>query len=929
MTGAGPHHPHSGPRPPALSRRILRWTGGRLGTPELASDASDLFAARVADRGERSARRWYRRQARAALGRLGMAGWERLRAAGGPSWSAGFPIDVKLGARMLVTYPGVALVGGLAMTIGIGLGAAYLEVVNDVLHPTLPLEDGERLVGLRNWDTASNEPELRSSFDFVRWRSELEQVEGLGAYRSVDRNVGAGSGPGEPAVGAEITPSAFTMLRVPAMMGRTLLPSDEEEGAEPVIVLGFDLWRDRFFADPEVVGRTVRMGRLATTVVGVMPPGFAFPVSHEFWMPLRLEEGMYGPRLGPGVQVFGRLAEGASLEVAQAELAAAGLRVAREHPDTHERLRPQVMKYTELFVGGEGSGQAYLVELAFVLLLLVLGSNVATMVFARTATRENEIAMRFALGASRGQILVQFFVEALVLALAAMVFALGLVRWGAGWLTSFFWEITDGRVPFWMDERLNATTVLYALGLAVLGALVAGVMPTVKATTSRLQDRLRHAAGTQGSSMRLGGLWNGLIVVQVALAVLVLPPAIVSVFALAEPGYVDPGFNGGEYLSAQLEMDDPPAAPGEAVASPTDFEATYEELERRLLAEPGVSRVTFATRLPVMNHPQPSIQVEELRESAGVPASTWVMPTSVEPGFFDAFGAEITSGRGFSTADMGSDTRVVIVNDHFVEDVLEGRNAVGRRIRYSTRYGEQAATGQPRGRTRTFMLEPGEWYEIVGVVRGLGMDTNRDPFYPGRGPGVYHPLTGGALESGGSYAVRTAFHVQGDAASFAPRLRELAHAVDPELRLRDVLPLDGPVDAGNRHERITARFFSWATALVAVIALLISVAGTYAVMSFTVSRQTREIGIRIALGADRRRIVTGVFSRSMFHVAIGLILGAGTWFYVIVYRLGGEDRIGLLIATAAVLMLVGFVACGVPVRRALRIEPTEALKEVG
>lgn len=839
-------------------------------------------------------------------------------------------LDFKLGVRMLVKHSGVTIVGGLAMVIGIGLGAGYLEVVNDFIHPSLPFDEGERIVGLQNWDVEENDPELRSIHDFVAWRDQFRSIDNLGASRSIERNVGDIGAPVEPSRGAQISPSAFKIVRIPALLGRTLIDADEQQRAPPVVVLGYQLWRSRFLEDPDVIGRTIQLGSAATTVVGVMPEGFAFPLNHQFWVPLRPNTLAYGPRQGPPIQIFGRLAPGVTREEAQAELSALGSRRAADSPETHERLRPRVMRYTELFVGGEDSIQAYLVQIFFVTLLLILASNVATLVFARTATRENEIAMRFALGASRGHILAQFFVEAFVLALSATVVGLAVVSWGASWITRLFWEVTEGQIPFWLEDgvNVNVTTVLYGLVLAILAALVAGVLPALKATTSRLQARLRDSAGTTASALRFGGLWSGLIVAQVAFAVLVVPPAIVAIWALGEPEQTDPGFAGQEYLSARIELDvERPDADSAARAdSFTEFQAKYEELERRLQAEPGVSRVTFATHLPGMDHPQPWVEVDSAEGSRT--DAHWVMTTSVGVDFFDAFDAAIVAGRGFNSADVRSTSRVVVVNDHFVNVMLDGRNAVGRRVRYRTRFGERSVTGQPRGLPDARMREPGRWYEIVGVVHDLGMDTGNDAFFPGWGPGVYHPLTPDAMGLG-SYSVRVAFHVRGDAASFAPRLREMARDIDPALRLYDVLPLDGPVDKANQAQRWIARFSTYLTALVALIALLISTAGVYAMLSFTVARQTCEIGIRVALGADRRHIITEVFSRAMLQIGVGILVGALLWFFVVVRVIGGGDDVGLLLMTAGVLILLGLIACGVPMRRALRIEPVEALKEVG
>ena len=900
--------------PPVLSRRILAWTADRIGAQELLEDAAEIFAER-ARRDPSDARRWYRRQARAALGRwLASMAHRRMQSFTLDSrqprapWLAGVSLNARLGARMLVKFPGVSVVGVLAMAIGIGLGAGYLEVVNDLLRPTLPLPDGDRIVGLRNWDVAENDPELRSLHDYTVWRNGLQSVDDVSAFRTIERNVESAGRAAEPATGAEITPAAFRVAKVPALVGRTLLDADERPGAPAVIVLGYRLWQNRFGGTPDVIGSTIRIGSNQATVVGVMPADFAFPVNHEFWMPLRAEGVAHAPREGPAVHIFGRLADGISMTRAQAELSALGARVSAEQPATHQRLRPRVMKYTELYFGGQGANSpaAYSVALLFLMVLLVLASNVATMVFARTATRENEIAMRYALGASRGQLLVQFFIESFVLALVATGIGLGVVAWSTGWVTRFFWEVAAGPPPFWLDSRVTLTTVLYSLVLAVIGALVAGVFPALKVTAAQLRTRLRQPVGGGRGALRFGGIWSAVIVVQVAFAVLLVPPAVVAISSWLGPQRADAGFATNEYLSARiaLDFDRPPSDPAEAAAYAAEFEAAKNELQRRLSDIPEVSGVTYATDLPGMDHDQSWWEAEV----GASPDMEPVMTSSVDVNYFDAFGAKIVAGRGFNSGDFESATRAVVVNEYFVSEVLHGRNAVGQRIR-------------PRSSTSD------RWWEIVGVVDNLGMDTDVDPFHPGIGPGIYFPLTNAAMGAGSAYNVRLAFHVRGDAALLAPALRDIARVTHAGLRLYDVLPLDRPVDRANRNQRLVTRFMTSTTAFVAIIALMISMAGIYSVMSFTVSRQTREIGIRVALGADRGRIIRGVFSRAMLQITTGILIGAALWFYFIVAVLGGGDEIGLFVAVTGVLLLVGSIACGVPVRRALRIEPVRALRE--
>ncbi|HEU4454320.1 MAG TPA: ABC transporter permease, partial [Longimicrobium sp.] len=244
-------------------------------------------------------------------------------------------LDFRLGIRMLVKYPGLTLVGGLGMAVAIAIGAGAYAYFNSYLHPTLPLHEGGRVVGLENWDAAAGNQEPRSLHDFATWRDELRSVEDVGAFRTVERNLVAPDGTAEPVPVAEMTASGFRVARVPALVGRPLLDEDEREGAPPVLVIGHEEWRTRFAADPGVVGRSVRLGGVAHTVVGVMPEGFAFPVSHRFWTPLRADPSKYERRRGPAVTVFGRLAPGATLEAARAELDALGRRTAAANPKTH------------------------------------------------------------------------------------------------------------------------------------------------------------------------------------------------------------------------------------------------------------------------------------------------------------------------------------------------------------------------------------------------------------------------------------------------------------------------------------------------------------------------------------------------------------------------------------------------------------------
>lgn len=826
-------------------------------------------------------------------------------------------LDLRLGLRMLVRYPGLTLVGGLAIAFAIWLGAGAFEFVAQVIRPTLPLEQGERIVGIHNLNRASTEAETPTLQDFATWRRELSTVQELGAFRLLERNLVSAEGSGEPVEVAETTASAFRVARVPALLGRPLVAADERPDAAPVAVIGYGVWQRRFGGDPGIVGREIRLGREVHTVVGVMPEGYAFPIAQSLWVPLRLDPLASSPGGSPRVRVFGRLAPGVSMAEAQAQLTLVGRRAAAASPGTHEHLRPRVLSYPRSIMGlptlavvGMGS-----VNLFLAMLLVLVCGNVALLMFARAVSREGELAVRSALGASRGRIVGQLFVEALVLAAAGALLGLGAVEVGLEWM---FAEVRAQvpQIPFWIRPDLSASTVLYSALLTVLAALVAGVVPGLKVTRG-LRARLQRASAG-GGGFRFGGIWTAVIVAQVAVTLAFPVVAFMLHLEVAAIRTVDVGFPDERYLAVRLEMDPAaPTGPGEDPAG-GEFRARYAEAVRRLeehvAADPAVESVTFGESLPRLYHPDRLVELDEggaAPPRPGGPALR-VSAASVAPGFFEAFGAPILAGRGFHSGDLEPGARVVVVSRSFVDRVLGGRNPVGRRIRLLPQESPDRSSA-PGG-------EPEPWYEIVGVVRDIGVPGGDfDPTVAG----VYHPVA-----TGGVYPGHLGVRVRGDPAAFAPRLRRLAARLEPGLRLHDVRPLN----EAHAAELGFISFWFWLAAAVSGVAMFLSLAGIYAVMSFTVSQRTREIGIRVALGGTAERVVRAIFRRPLAQVGMGIVLGAALSALLV----AAGERTALTLPSAAVLavyaaMMTGvcLLACIVPTRRALGVEPTEALKAEG
>ena len=835
---------------------------------------------------------------------------EDLRDGRGLRWLGGLRLDLKLGGRMLVKYPGLTVVGGLAMAFGIWFGAVTFEMLSIVGDPKLPFPDGDRVVTILNWDVRENEAEKRSVSDFERWRSSVRSVTDLGAYRDVGVTIVGADSAGYPAVAAEITASAFRIAAERPLHGRALAAADERPGAAPVVVLGYDLWRDRFGGDPHVVGRSVKAGSGFATVVGIMPEGFGFPIAHELWMPLRPDAAV-APRSGPSITVFGKLAPDATFETAQAELTALGRAVAAEFPATHAQLQPRVVPYGHDDPNPNDQLAFTLLIYAFIVVLLVgVCSNVALLLFARAASRETEIVVRSALGASRRRIVMQLFAEALVLSGVAVAVALLMAQVALTNLGRPYLEANYDLLPFWYEFNLSPATVLVACGLAVLGAAVAGIIPARKITRGLGTQLKIGTAG--GGGVKFGGIWTAVIVAQVAFTVALPTVVLLQRSEVQRVEQYDMGFAADQYLGVQLGHEAPDGVTGDSaamVASEARFIGTLEALRRRLEAEPGVVGVTFVDELPGEYHVYRRIQLTSLGQN-----ETHVVATAgIDPSYFDVLQQPPLAGRAFTAADLGAESRVVIVDQTFVDSVMQGRNPVGHRLRVGTRSQFDSGAAQLPA------------YDIVGVVKELGMSPHA---MPGREAGVYFPVVPGSRGD-----LHMLLRTRGDPLSFVPQFREVAATVDPTLRIGTLERIDRLVNPLIWFNTLWMRLTIGLTG----IALLLSLAGIYAVLSYTVARRTREIGVRVALGASRRSVLTAVFRQPLTQVSIGIAVGAALIFFgaralsnttqfqgAPLALSAGE--VGLLLLYALFMLGVCLLACVVPTLRALRVQPTEALR---
>jgi predicted permease len=824
------------------------------------------------------------REARVTAGRITQT-MEVLRDSRGiPSLSA-FWLDTKLGIRMLRKHWGLTLIGGLTLAAAMTLGASAFNLVNVIGRTTLPLQEGDRVVIIQPFDLEMRRMQTTSREDFARWRTELRSVENVSAFRTVQRNLIAGSTPPASVTVAEMSASGFLIPGIAPFLGRFLMTEDELSAAPPALVIGYDVWRTKFAANPEVLGQQVRLDGVPHTIVGVMPQDFAFPVNHQYWTGLT-------PKDADQVVVFARLKPGVSIAGAHAEVRAMGLREpGRGMP---RRSEPRVVPYVRGIRGNAGAAVMALLPFVLPLLLVPPCANMAILIYARTVSRQGEFAARAALGASRTRIVGQIFIEVLVLAAGAAGVALVLARKAGEVLKALFGL---GDQPFWMDFSLSYQTILLAGALAVFAAMIAGGIPAFRAT-----GKLSGIHALRGNSNpQLGKVWTALVVAQIALSVAAVPTVAEAAWDTMRPAILGPGFNTEEFLTARLAMD----SSGSSDAA--RFSAASTAVVRKLKAELGPTGVTMSTYVP-FEESDAAIEVNGV--GGGVP---WERKTAalndVDDSFLDTFGIPLLSGRRLEAGDFNSAKGAVLVNSSFAHRILGGGNPLGRRVRI---------TGSKDG--------PVSEYEVVGLVGDL--------FAESRIPTMYRPLAvaaGGFPKNGEGHRTHLILHAgKTIPPNLGSRVREITAAYDPALRVDELQTLDEIYRVLSMGDIIGGGV----VAALALCGVLFSVAGIYSSMVFAVVQRRREIGIRSALGAAPWRLITGAFRQVFIPVGIGVAFGGlaalmlDYYLAPLLFESRGDGRVLPWIPAAeAFIFLIAGIAIYGPVRRALRIHPVEALRE--
>jgi len=781
--------------------------------------------------------------------------------------------ELRLAVRHARRQPVLTFTTLLALAVGIGMATTGFTLLDSVLFSRLPFPNGDRFVLL---DVSTEPGGRREGLDFERFRFFAEHAsafEHLGAFQGREISLTRPNDESVPVSGALLTPGSLGVFPYAPLLGRTLVAEDGRPGAPPVVLLRESLWRRHFSADPSVVGTTATISGEPRTIVGIMPDAFRFPGSGEVWLPLaETPAAMRG-----SARTFGVLRAGLEPAAADAEIGALSQQF--EAADASApKLRVSVLRFTDALSRGLELLTAVLVA-CLVLVLLVISANIAQLVLARTFARSGELAVRSALGATRGRLIGQIFGEVLLLGVAAAAIGLAASQVLLAWV-----KRTLSDMPFWVDFTPSPRTMLFVVLATLLAAGVSGVMPALRAT--RRDTAAALAATGRRASTGTGAAGGWMIALQVALSIALLNGALVLARGVAG------------YRSPHLLVPPEEVLTARVVSETARSQAIVEAIE----AIPGVEAAGAADSLPGLS---PTARMTLVEPESGEPEqpSRPAPVVAAGAGFFETFGAAAESGRLFVATDFADGAPpVAVVNEPFVEKFLGGRNPIGRRIRIVAEEADAA---------------PEPWREIVGVVPDLGLSAGDENL----AAGFYVPI-------GPEEVFHVALRAPGDARRLAGTLRSALARLDPEVQVRDVQPI---LDVA-REDRAIFAGIGAALGAVGSMALLLSVIGTYAILSLSVTRRTREIGIRAALGASRGQILRTIVGRACLPPAFGAVAGIAIGEALVAargifaFRLPDSSGPWGLPALAVLMISAGLVSAWAPARRALAVEPAEALR---
>jgi putative ABC transport system permease protein len=798
--------------------------------------------------------------------------------------------DLRYAVRTLLKSPGFTAIAVVCIAIGIGANTAIFSVVNAILIRPFPYADPDRILGVH--EVQPKNKVTKGGFSNLDFRDLREQAASFSEVAASTNRSLTFSGEGEPEriQGASISWNLFQLLGVKPALGRPFQTGDDRAGAPGAVLLSHELWMRRFNGDPSIVGKTILVNAAAHTVAGVMPPGFRYPENQLAWTPLEPFVHDYS-RSERNLAVLGRLKPGVSVEQARAEVKAAVERIAAQYPSSHTGWSGDVLALHEEAAGDKM--HLILVSMlgAVICVLLIACSNVANLLLARATVRQREVAVRAAFGAGRPRLLRQFLTESVLIGLLGGVVGLAFSYWGIRWI-----EISipaDNPLPFWMKFTIDGTVLLYTFGISLVTGFLFGIAPALQALKADLHETLKEGGRGAGGSLRRNRLRSSLVVAQVALSLALLVSASLFVRSFLKIQGDGGGLRTDHVMTMRIYL------PAGRYEKDEEMSRRVEDVVRRLETLPDVEAASASNNIPLSGGGGDGrIAVEGKSFPRGEePGIFW---TGVSPHFLQAVGLKPVQGRNFTDAEGTSRSHVALINQKLASLIWPKQDPVGRRFQLLDE-------------------KKMEWISVIGVVpdfksEGISDDLRPSAFLP------YPYQAAGSRNTGLTIRTRShPLHVVAGA-------RRQIHASDPNLPVFDVYTLEQV----RRHGLWEYRFMGGMFTVFGAIALFLAAVGVYGVLSYSVSQRVREIGVRVALGAQEGDVFGLVLRQglilALFGIGFGLPLAFGASHVVAgtLYDTSPNDPVsfGLISLVLAAAALASYM----PARRALDVDPLDALR---
>jgi putative ABC transport system permease protein len=813
--------------------------------------------------------------------------------------------DFRYSLRMLVKNPGFSAIAILTLALGVGANTAIFSVVNAVLLRPLPFEEPDRLVQIWHTPPQASFPGIPtftvSPANFLDWRSRSHAFEGMSAY-GFGRYTLTGTGHPEAVRMVAATSGFFSILRAKPLLGRTFLEEEDSPGRDHEVILSYNLWRSRFGAERSVVGKNIALNEQAFTVVGVMGPNFEFPISTDpdarpqMWKPLGWTDQERGVRDNHNYAVLARLKSGATLQQSRAELDSISNQLAQQYPSDNKGWGATPVPLREDLVGDVRPALLILLG-AVTLVLLTACANVANLLLAKTLSRRKEIAIRAAMGASRYRLLQQALSETVLLALAGGALGLIFAHYGVVLIVRFLAQ----RLPRSTEIGLDVWVLTFALGVSLLSGIAVGLLSMLRLAKADVSESLKQGLGRTSSESGGTGLRNILVVSEVALSLMLLVGAGLLIRSLSTLRHVNPGFDPDRLLTLEVSI------PSSKFSEPAQQVRFFDRVLDRVRGVPGVQSAGFVDSLPLSgdgSHQPVSVEGRPVVAMADQPE---VDVRLISPGYISAMHIAVLGGRDIDRSDVANRPGAVLISQSMAKLFWPNESPIGKHL---TLYFYRDL---PR--------------VVVGVVADVKMDSLNETR---PAPALYFPLaqvsppTGGAWHSFGmSLAVRT----DGNPLNVVSMVTDSIREVDAELPLLSIRTMDESVSASLSPQRFTMLLL----AAFAGTALLLAAAGIYGVMAYLVTRRTREIGVRMALGAIAGDVLRLVIGQGMWTTIVGMAIGIGGSFALtrtmqsLLFGVSTTDPL-TLVGVVVLLAAVSFLACWIPARRATRVDPLVALR---